>query len=199
MLFFNSSFFFLAGSSSYIPPSWSSIKNIKFKKFNYWKVPFFYPLPIFLSFYLHGDQRECGLCRVVQVILEQNHDKEHPFLEKFIRFYAPYWFSISRCPPLTFHLVDRSGKKHSRKIYQRSRSKTNTDIFEEITEEEIHEGYTIASALNFNSLGLSVSINQTGKNQFGTVEDLSPLGDMVRISNFGSILFLKRSSNSSLI
>ncbi|XP_023553987.1 uncharacterized protein LOC111811402 [Cucurbita pepo subsp. pepo] len=116
--------------------------------------------------------------RVVQVILEQNHSKEHPFLEKIIRFYAPYWFSISRCPPLTLRLVDRLGRKDSRKIYHRLKSKTNTDIFEEITDEEIHEGYTIASALNFNSLGLSVSINQTGKNQCGDVKELSPLGDM---------------------
>lgn len=119
------------------------------------------------------------MCRVVQVILEQNHSKEHPFLEKIIRFYAPYWFSISRCPPLTLRLVDRLGRKDSRKIYHRLKSKTNTDIFEEITDEEIHEGYTIASALNFNSLGLSVSINQTGKNQCGDVKELSPLGDMV--------------------
>lgn len=139
------------------------------------------------------------MCRVVQVILEQNHDKEHPFLEKIIRFYAPYWFSISRCPPLTLHLVDRSGRKNSRKIYHRFKSKANTDIFEEITEEEIHEGYTIASALNFNSLGLSVSINQTGKNQCVTVEDLSPLGDMVRISNYGFIIFLKWSRSSLFI
>ncbi|XP_008465914.2 uncharacterized protein LOC103503494 isoform X1 [Cucumis melo] len=116
--------------------------------------------------------------RVVQVILEQNHNKEHPFLEKIIRFYAPYWFSISRCPPLTLHLVDRSGRKKSRKIYHRFKSNTDTDTFEEITAEEIHEGYTIASALNFNSLGLSVSINQSGTNKCVTVEDLSPLGDM---------------------
>lgn len=158
-----------------------------------------YPYPIFLSFYPYGDQRNFGLCRVVQVILEQNHNKEHPFLEKIIRFYAPYWFSVSRCPPLTFHLVDRSGRKHSRKIYHRFKSKTNTDTCEEINEEEMHEGCTIASALNFNSLGLSVSINQTGKDQCGTVEDLSPLGDMVRISNFDSIIVLKWSSNSSFI
>lgn len=50
---------------------------------------------------------------------------------------------------------------------------------EEITEEEIHEGATIASALNFKSLGLSASISQAGGEHFGPVKDLSPLGDMV--------------------
>lgn len=52
-------------------------------------------------------------------------------------------------------------------------------IFEEITEEEMFEGYTIASALNFKFLGLSVSITQSGGAQFGPAQDLSPLGDMV--------------------
>lgn len=72
------------------------------------------------------------------------------------------------------------GKGHTRKISIPFQSKKNNKlILEEITEEEIHEGHTIASALNFKSLGLSVSISQSGKEQFGPVKDLSPLGDMV--------------------
>lgn len=53
------------------------------------------------------------------------------------------------------------------------------NIFEEITQEEIYESYTIASALNFKSLGLCVAVSESGKEQFGTPKDLSPLGDMV--------------------
>lgn len=58
--------------------------------------------------------------------------------------------------------------------------KSNEVILGEITEEEIYEGCTIASALNFNFLGISVSIAQHGEDQHhGPVTDLSPLGDMV--------------------
>jgi vacuolar protein sorting-associated protein 13A/C len=54
------------------------------------------------------------------------------------------------------------------------------EILGEITEEEIYEGHTIASALNFNLLGLSASITRSDQEQhFGPVKDLSPLGDMV--------------------
>ena len=122
------------------------------------------------------------MCRIVQLILEQNYDKERPQLAKIIRVYAPYWFSIARCPPLTYRLVDLAGKKHARKIALPFESKRNGEvILGEITEEEIFEGYTIASALNFNTLGLSVSIAQTAEDQqFGNVSDLSPLGDMVK-------------------
>lgn len=111
--------------------------------------------------------------RTVQIILEQNHDKG--LLEKVVRVYAPYWFATARCPPLTYRLLDMSGKKKTRKVFQ---SKKNEEILQEITEEEIFEGHTIASGLNFKYLGLSVSINQIGKGQFGPVKDLSPLGDM---------------------
>ncbi|XP_037495569.1 uncharacterized protein LOC105636609 isoform X2 [Jatropha curcas] len=118
--------------------------------------------------------------RIIQLILEQNYDKEQPLLAKVVRVYAPYWFSVARCPPLTCRLVDLSGKKHTRKIaFPFESKKSNEVILEEITEEEIYEGYTIASALNFNLLGLSVSIAQTGQEQhFGPVTDLSRLGDM---------------------
>lgn len=121
-----------------------------------------------------------GTYRIVQIILEQNYDKERPLLEKIIRVYAPYWFAVVRCPPLTFRLLDLAGKKHTWKFsFPFQSKKTNEVLFEEITEEEIFEGHTIASALNFNTLGLSVSIAQSGEERFGPVKNLSPLGDMV--------------------
>ncbi|KAK4844286.1 hypothetical protein QYF36_018501 [Acer negundo] len=114
--------------------------------------------------------------RIVQLIFEQNYDKEQPLLAKIIRVYAPYWFEIARCPPLSYRLLDLAGKKQTRKIFQSK--KESEVILEEITEEEIYEGHTIASALNFKLLGLSVSICQAGNDRFGPVKDLSPLGDM---------------------
>ncbi|KAE8702416.1 hypothetical protein F3Y22_tig00110482pilonHSYRG00010 [Hibiscus syriacus] len=54
--------------------------------------------------------------RIVQLIIEHNSDKEQTILSKIIRVYAPYWFSVSRCPPLTYRLVDMGGKKRTRKI-----------------------------------------------------------------------------------
>ncbi|XP_028077973.1 LOW QUALITY PROTEIN: uncharacterized protein LOC114279888 [Camellia sinensis] len=118
--------------------------------------------------------------RVVQIILEQNHDKERPLLAKIIRLYSPYWFAIARCPPLTLRLFDTAGTKQTRKIPFPFLSKeNNVVIFEEITEEDIYEGYTIASVLNFKLLSLSVSVTQSGREgRFGPPKDLSPLGDM---------------------
>lgn len=128
-------------------------------------------------------QENHGICRIVQLILEQNYDKEQPLLEKMIRVYAPYWFDIARCPPLTYRLVDMTGKKHTRKIVLPFQSKKENEvILEEITEDEIYEGCTIASTLNFKLLGLSVSIAQSGNDHFGPIKDLSPLGDMVNIN-----------------
>ncbi|BFG31191.1 hypothetical protein CerSpe_174650 [Prunus speciosa] len=117
--------------------------------------------------------------RIVQIILEQNSNQERPLQAKLVRVYAPYWYSIARCPPLTFRLLDIKGKKHTRKVGGPLESKKNNEaILEEITEEEIYEGHTIASALTFKMLGLAVSIDQSGTEQFGPVKDLSPLGDM---------------------
>lgn len=73
-----------------------------------------------------------------------------------------------------------AGKKRTPKISARFQSnKKNGSVLEEITEEEIYEGYTIASALNFNILALSVAVAQMGNEHFGPVKDLNPLGDMV--------------------
>ncbi|XP_048140983.1 uncharacterized protein LOC115736923 isoform X3 [Rhodamnia argentea] len=115
--------------------------------------------------------------RVVQIILDQNYEREQPMLSKVIRVYAPYWFEIARCPPLTLRLIDMGGKKSTRKFALPFHSKkSNAKIVEEIAEEEIYDGHTIASALNFNILGLSVS--SSGEAHFGPVKDLSLLGDV---------------------
>lgn len=120
------------------------------------------------------------MCRVLQIIIEQNYDKEHPLLARTIRIYAPYWLGVARCPPLRYRILDMTGQKHTQKFAARFQSnKKNESILEDITEEEIYEGYTIASALNFNTLALSVAVAQTGNDQFGPFKDLTPLGDMV--------------------
>ncbi|CAI0538916.1 unnamed protein product [Linum tenue] len=118
--------------------------------------------------------------RVVQLLIEQNYDHERPLLAKTIRVYAPYWFSISRCPGITCRLVDLAGKKQSRKITLPFKSRKSSDtVLGEITEDEINEGYTIASALNFSLMGLSVSITESGEEpQFGPVKDLSSLSNL---------------------
>lgn len=116
--------------------------------------------------------------RIAQIILEQTFDKERPLQAKTFRVYAPYWFTIARCPPLTCRLLDITGKGQKRK-FNVFHSKKNTEvILGDITEEELYEGHTIASALNFRSMGLAVSIAQSGKDQFGPAKDLSSLGDM---------------------
>ena len=121
--------------------------------------------------------------RVIQIILEQNYDKEHTLLAKAIRVYAPYWLGVSRCPPLTFRILETSAKRRMPKIASQFQSnKKNGSIFEEITDEELYDGDTIVSALNFNMLALSVAIAQSGNEQFGPVKDLASLGDMVMSS-----------------
>ncbi|KAK7309084.1 hypothetical protein RJT34_05549 [Clitoria ternatea] len=117
--------------------------------------------------------------RVIQIILEQNYDKQKALLAKTIKVYAPYWLEVARCPPLTFRILNMSGKRHMPKIS--SQFKTNKKsglVLEEITEEEIYNSYTIASALNFNMLALSVAVAQSGNEHFGSAEVLAPLGDM---------------------
>ena len=69
--------------------------------------------------------------------------------------------------------------------------KSNEVILQEITEEEIYEGYTIDSTLNFKMLGLSAAISQSGLERFGPVADLSPLGDMVLYIAFVFHILLK--------
>ncbi|KAL0326635.1 UNVERIFIED_CONTAM: hypothetical protein Sangu_1741500 [Sesamum angustifolium] len=116
--------------------------------------------------------------RIVQIILEQNHTNERPLQPKIIKVFSPFWLGIARCPPLSFRLVDVNARRSKKNPLSLQTKKVKEIVLEEITEEEIHEGYTIASALNFKSLGLSVSIGQSGGEQFGPVKDLSPLGAM---------------------
>ncbi|KAK8578934.1 hypothetical protein V6N12_069276 [Hibiscus sabdariffa] len=118
--------------------------------------------------------------RIVQLIIEQDYDdKEQTMMSKTIKVFAPYWFSVSKCPQLTYRLVDVGEKKRTRKIRFPFQSKKKGEgIVEEITDEEMYAGHTIASALNFNLLGLSVAVTDSSNGQFGPVKDLSPLGDM---------------------
>ncbi|KAI3918587.1 hypothetical protein MKX01_041907, partial [Papaver californicum] len=116
--------------------------------------------------------------RIVQVILEQNHDQEQLMVAKIVRIYAPFWIASARCPPLTYQLVATAGKKKRNFSLTLSSKQSTEMIVEEITEQEIFEGYTIDSTLNFKSMGLSVSISQSSKKHFGPVTDLSSLGDM---------------------
>ncbi|EPS64219.1 hypothetical protein M569_10562, partial [Genlisea aurea] len=117
--------------------------------------------------------------RIVQIILEHNQLLERPIHPRIIKVYSPYWIWVARCPPLSFRLFP-VGPRGSKKNLLSFRSKRLREtVFEEITEEEIYEGYTMASALNFKSLSLSASIEQeSGGQEFGPPADLSPLGDM---------------------
>lgn len=119
------------------------------------------------------------MCRIVQIIIEQNNSNEVPLQPKIIKVYSPYWFGVARCPALSFRLIDVNARKMKKKPLSFHTKKIEEVILEEITEEDIHEGYTLASALNFKSLGLSASIGHSGEDNFGPVKDLSPLGDMV--------------------
>ncbi|KAF9624988.1 hypothetical protein IFM89_016808 [Coptis chinensis] len=116
--------------------------------------------------------------RIVQVVLEQNHDKEQQRVAKVVRIYAPYWFASERCPQLTFRLVEIAKMKKRTFPLSFPSKQSNEVILEEITDEELLQGYTISSALHFKCLGLSVSLSQLGKGNFGPVKDLSSLGDM---------------------
>uniref|UniRef100_A0A7N1A9Q6 Peroxin/Ferlin domain-containing protein n=1 Tax=Kalanchoe fedtschenkoi TaxID=63787 RepID=A0A7N1A9Q6_KALFE len=116
--------------------------------------------------------------RIVHIILEHLQAKDQIGSARVVRIYAPYWFTIARCPPLTCRLNDMSRRKKKQKIVMPFQPIKANDVFEEITQEEIYEGYTIASALNFKSLGLTVAVSESGNEQFGAPKDLSPLGDM---------------------
>lgn len=119
------------------------------------------------------------------------HTHERPLQAKITKVYAPFWLSVARCPPMTFRIIDLSARKTKKKITLPLLSKKNNDLLlEEISEEEIYEGNTIASALNFKLLGLSASINLSSEESFGPVKDLSPLGDMVKNLNPVYCMFL---------
>ncbi|KMT11750.1 hypothetical protein BVRB_5g105600 [Beta vulgaris subsp. vulgaris] len=124
------------------------------------------------------DLRSSTSGRTVQVVLEQHQGKEQSAVPKAVRIYAPYWFAVARCPPVTFRLVDRTDKK-SEKVSSPLKSRNNKpEISGQITEDEFQEGCTIASSLNFKLVGIQASISHHGEDSFGPVKDLSPLGDM---------------------
>ncbi|XP_020672034.1 uncharacterized protein LOC110092030 [Dendrobium catenatum] len=116
--------------------------------------------------------------RVDMVIIEQNIDKDS-LIARTIRIYVPFWIASARCPPLTCYFMDKSAKTNKRNfsILPHSNMKTQKVLWQ-ITDEEMTNGYTIASALNFKDLGISVSLEKPGIEQFSPVRDLSPLGDM---------------------
>uniref|UniRef100_A0A0E0BDW2 PH domain-containing protein n=1 Tax=Oryza glumipatula TaxID=40148 RepID=A0A0E0BDW2_9ORYZ len=115
--------------------------------------------------------------RIVQIVLEQSSDKDY-LMARAIRIYVPYWISFARLPPINLQLIDISGRKDKRRFLARPRSERSDKILYEINHEELVEGYTIASGLNFKGLGLSASACRHGSGQFGLLKELSPLGDM---------------------
>ncbi|XP_042394059.1 uncharacterized protein LOC121984930 isoform X2 [Zingiber officinale] len=116
--------------------------------------------------------------RIVQVILEQNYEKES-LIARVIKVYTPYWISVARCPPLTLRVMALPGKREGAHfpVSFHSHKKTKRTLWH-ITDEELFGGYTIASFLNFKLLGLSASISGPGEECFGPDTELSPLGDM---------------------
>ncbi|ONK73416.1 uncharacterized protein A4U43_C04F31270 [Asparagus officinalis] len=116
--------------------------------------------------------------RIVQIILEQNYDKEC-LISRAVRIHVPYWIASARCPPLKYNLLNLSGRNEKKHFSVPFRSTMKAEkIFLQITQEEMVEGYTIASALTFKFLGISASLAEPGKELFGPVRDLSALGDM---------------------
>lgn len=113
--------------------------------------------------------------RVVQILLEQSSDSDY-LMARLIRIYVPYWISFSRLPPLTLRLIDISGRKEKRRLLSRSHLERGEKQLYDIKHDELVEGYTIASGLNFKGLGLLSSVGHGGR--FGSVKELSPLGDM---------------------
>ncbi|KAJ4777649.1 Pleckstrin (PH) domain-containing protein isoform 2 [Rhynchospora pubera] len=115
--------------------------------------------------------------RVVQITLEHNYDKDCP-VSKVIRIYVPYWISCARLPPLGLCIMDISGKERTRFLRMSQSANKSEKIISKVTPDEMVDGYTIASVLGFKGLALSASIVSQGKEVFGPVKDLTPLGDM---------------------
>jgi vacuolar protein sorting-associated protein 13A/C len=118
--------------------------------------------------------------RIVQVVLEQGSDNDY-LMARVIRIYAPYWISFARLPPLTLRVIDMSGRKNKRRFLTRPHLERSEKHLYDIKPDELVEGYTIASGLNFKGLGLSSSVSKHG-GRFGSMKELSSLGDMVRLN-----------------
>ncbi|KAL5230936.1 hypothetical protein ABZP36_029712 [Zizania latifolia] len=115
--------------------------------------------------------------RVVQIILEQSSDKDY-LMARVIRIYVPYWIYFARLPPINLQFIDISGRKDRKRFLARACSERSEKILYDIKHEELVEGYTIASGLNFKGLGLSASACGHGSGRSGSLKELSPLGDM---------------------
>lgn len=116
--------------------------------------------------------------RIVQITLEHNYDKDCP-VSKVIRIYVPYWISCARLPPLSLCVMDISGKERTRFPRMSQTAKRTEKTLWKITPDEMVDGYTIASVLGFQGLGMSAAIITQGQESFGPVKELTPLGDMV--------------------
>ncbi|XP_073352999.1 uncharacterized protein [Aegilops tauschii subsp. strangulata] len=114
--------------------------------------------------------------RVVQIMLEQSSDKDY-LMARVIRIYVPYWISFARLPPLTLQFVDITGRRDKRRYLARPRAEKSDKLLYGIGHEELVDGYTIASGLNFKGLGLSACVSRNGQ-QLGALKELSPLADM---------------------
>ncbi|KAF8689392.1 hypothetical protein HU200_041935 [Digitaria exilis] len=114
--------------------------------------------------------------RIVQILLEQSSDNDY-LMARVIRIYVPYWISFARLPPLTLRFIDTSGKKEKKRFLARSHLERSEKHLYDIKHDELVDGYTIASGLNFKGLGLLSSLGGHG-GRFGSVKELSALGDM---------------------
>jgi vacuolar protein sorting-associated protein 13A/C len=119
-------------------------------------------------------------------MLEQSSDKDY-LMARVIRIYVPYWISFARLPPLTLQFIDITGRRDKRRYLARPRAERSDKILYDIEHEELVDGYTIASGLNFKGLGLSACVCRHGGAQFGALKELSPLGDMVSLDPLSSM------------
>ncbi|XP_031502249.1 uncharacterized protein LOC116265643 [Nymphaea colorata] len=112
--------------------------------------------------------------RIVEVILEQNLGVNQQ-IAKVIRIYSPYWIEFSRCPPLTCRLVSLPARgRYSSSLLL---NKDNENVVE-LTSDEMVDGCTIGSVINFGNMGMSVTMSGPDNPVFGPVSDLSLLGGL---------------------
>lgn len=121
-------------------------------------------------------------------MLEQSSDKDY-LMARVIRIYVPYWISFARLPPLTLQFIDITGRRDKRRYLARPRAEKSDKLLYGIGHEELVDGYTIASGLNFKGLGLSACVCRNGQ-QLGALKELSPLADMVSLDAFMCIYIL---------
>lgn len=121
-------------------------------------------------------------------MLEQSSDKDY-LMARVIRIYVPYWISFARLPPLTLQFIDITGRRDKRRYLARPRAEKSDKLLYGIGHEELVDGYTIASGLNFKGLGLSACVSRNGQ-QLGALKELSPLADMVSLDAFIYIYIL---------